>query len=445
MSSLKFPAWRPTYFMHIPKTGGTSVIEAVSGLFPATEVFGSGFITIDDIKRSRAQLERSRFIWGHPKNGVAPVLNEISDIFTILRRPEEHAISNYLQIKSHPDDFLYNDVCEFSFADYVRRNNHQLPLQALNIYEALFDKPIDYINQAQDRFQNIANFIKEIEFVGVIDKPQIICENLKSIFCPYGEIHLPQSNRADERGFDRGHVIELRKQYQDLRRSGELRSLFEMEEAVYRLGHEAMMRRTSRLSRTLRYGASPRLGIRTAHSVGAWRFQTPAGPLAGARHHRRLADANEHIIYGPYFTMRPGRYRIEFQIAMTDVAASAGGVLVLEVAGDRRVLTKRRLFGRDVGSRAQPILHFRQRRPEARVEFRIHASGFTGGSLTFDGVNIVPERTWDRLTAALANLRAELGLWFGERRAPPRSAPLGLGQDKPGGAVFFGGLRENRR
>jgi Sulfotransferase family len=96
---------RTFYFLHIPKTAGTSVIAWLKAQ--------GGFRTCPDglwsqlLRRDRAALSEYDFFTGHFYTGLADYLQRDLTTFTFLRHPVERSLSHYLHIMREEEHYLH--------------------------------------------------------------------------------------------------------------------------------------------------------------------------------------------------------------------------------------------------------------------------------------------------------------------------------------------------
>jgi len=100
-----------------------------------------------------------------------------------------------------------------------------------------------------------------------------------------------------------------------------------------------------------------------------------------------LANANSHLVYGPYVRYPGGKYEAVFDISLSHVTGDEQFQLVIETAGNAdRFLAQRSLSAGKPISPADRTLAFAITGRDMLLEFRIFASGFGSGTLRFSGV-----------------------------------------------------------
>ena len=105
------------YFLHIPKTAGTSVSNILAQIAVEKELKMVGPILIDHLIE-RPKWEESDLLIGHL--GLLPLEYKF-DYFTVLRDPLERLYSHYSHVKRAPDHYLHKIVVEeeLDFLDYL--------------------------------------------------------------------------------------------------------------------------------------------------------------------------------------------------------------------------------------------------------------------------------------------------------------------------------------
>jgi hypothetical protein len=106
------------YFLHIPKTGGQSLMHIIASYFPKDQVL---FMEGRDLDRLPQDLSRYRFIQGHFDYNFYTYLLRKPVYVTLLREPVARTISLYNYIKRTPDHVWHKPLLEYdiSLADFV--------------------------------------------------------------------------------------------------------------------------------------------------------------------------------------------------------------------------------------------------------------------------------------------------------------------------------------
>ncbi len=112
------------YFLHIPRTGGTTLHELLEAWFPPEGVLKAGSRgevpnRLDEIgPEGRAGL---RFFSGHYDTNVTRLLGRTPRFITMLREPIARTMSHYEIIKRMPNHKLHDEVTVggMTFLDYL--------------------------------------------------------------------------------------------------------------------------------------------------------------------------------------------------------------------------------------------------------------------------------------------------------------------------------------
>lgn len=96
-------------FVHVPKCGGTSVLQAIRETHPAPgglELNGDQFVDKSTILELAAdRLPRARIVYGHRVfAGLRRLMPQPARMVTVLRNPVDRAISHYNFILTRPPD-----------------------------------------------------------------------------------------------------------------------------------------------------------------------------------------------------------------------------------------------------------------------------------------------------------------------------------------------------
>lgn len=120
---------RPLVFVHIPRTGGTTLTLIVNRQFPSHLIFAfDGADMEGSLDRYRAlPPERRgalRLISGHVAFGVHELIGRSADYVTMLRDPVERVISMYEYILRRRDHPLHGQVIGMDLGEYVQSGVH---------------------------------------------------------------------------------------------------------------------------------------------------------------------------------------------------------------------------------------------------------------------------------------------------------------------------------
>lgn len=109
------------YFLHIPKTAGTTLYHLLDGKFELDDICPARFWS-ELLALSPESRNNYRFFRGHFGYPIHWVLDQKPVCITVLRNPVDRAISYYESVCRQPYDFFHQVVVSqaMSFADFIR-------------------------------------------------------------------------------------------------------------------------------------------------------------------------------------------------------------------------------------------------------------------------------------------------------------------------------------
>jgi len=373
---------RPLCFLHIAKTGGTSVTDAIARYHPSKAVLSDGGkLTVDYLQGLGDRLSGRVFLAGHSGQGVAGFLEGRADIITILRRPRDQVVSNYLHVVSDPQNPLNALASRHSLTDYLREYNYALHFQSQSLWIALSTDEDRRGLGDPDQVDGLLAFMETMPFVGVIENAEACGAVLSRMMALDQPIQLPCLNSAVYRGVSTATLARLCAEYDGLRDDPDLGYLIAVEDLVYAKARAILARLQRQLPVT-----TP--GTRPAF-IGAGRFSKSFGWAVGEEHVCSLVDPPGHLVFGPYDRLPAGRYTVEFHYNLRDVETEADASIPLEVVANGSETLSEACAPAD--PEAPPhlrTLSFDNAEAANVLEFRIHARGFLQGELVFHGVTI---------------------------------------------------------
>jgi hypothetical protein len=406
-------------FLHLAKTGGTSLSNAVRRLFPPDRIFidGSNNLTVEYVQALEGRLDDGGFIAGHAGLGVVSLLRERADITTMLRRPEDQLISHYLHTRSDPSAPLHQDANTLSFSQFIDRHPSYVINQSGSLYYSILEQDSEITDVIHDGIELIIELMESMLFIGVIERADESCAVLSRILNTEYPLHLPYFNAT--MAHDRISTSELESlhiQCRQLRLQPHLAPLFEIEDRVYAKACALLDRHSASAG-----APAPRSSGNHAE-IAEWeippqRFFSAVGRIDAGRFDCPLDAAGGCLIYGPYDRLNPGAYEVEYCFELLGVTPDRSSSIWIEVfVNGRQFLARRRLRGPGPFSRSARTLTFADRDGTGVLEFRIYGIGRAGGRLVFEGVRVrAAGGAVSRLSASLSRR-----LWIA--RGPQKQA-----------------------
>src|SRR5271166_3994375 len=146
----------PIYFLHIAKTGGTSITEALRGFHSANQVISdSGNISVDFIKAHEHRFSGSTFIHGHAHHEVMSYLMGRVRAITFLRDPKAQAVSNYLHVARDLGNPLRCAAINLGFTRFLTTFWQYAVYQAFALDVSITRKPARFPEEFEERIGQI--------------------------------------------------------------------------------------------------------------------------------------------------------------------------------------------------------------------------------------------------------------------------------------------------
>lgn len=173
---------KPILFVHIPKSGGTSIVEMFR------RIDGNGVHYSSDAKISSSEFDHFDFIAGHFQ--ADQFLREIDGrySFTFIREPKDRAISLYRFWKSHKDAYVkLNEeklwMCrlarDLNFGDFL--NHEKISEEFDNSLVRIFcgSDALNGVRKVTAREYEIARGnLKKLDFIGIFEDFEKSCQDL---------------------------------------------------------------------------------------------------------------------------------------------------------------------------------------------------------------------------------------------------------------------------
>jgi hypothetical protein len=197
-----------TIFLHIPKTGGTTLNEIFKKQFPPGELFDHNRFNGKIIKLellTNEEKEKVKAFSGHIKFGIHRDFSLPFNYFTMLREPVDRVISSYYFLR----DFKgYEHLKKMSLEEFVKSDPQANNLQTIMV-SGMLENP--------DLSKAIQN-LREFKVVGITERFDESLFLIKKVY-GWNDIHYTKQNITKRRPSVKevpDHVIELIKKYNDL-------------------------------------------------------------------------------------------------------------------------------------------------------------------------------------------------------------------------------------
>jgi hypothetical protein len=235
---------RPLFFHHISKTAGTSLTRAIRRAAGRRAMISQGGnLPLDFIERViAAGLHPDNVIHGHPGHGVAAALRGRADIVTLLREPADQIISNFLFIRTDPNNPDSAPARALGFRGFVTAYPYYAMFQTASLYVGLKRRPLGSCAEITWTLPEIHRFLTEMQLVGTVPRAREFLIDLARL---RGWRKLPTLSHL-KRTRAKPHEREaLREQLVELQSNPELAPLFAIERRTYEFARSLESERLS--------------------------------------------------------------------------------------------------------------------------------------------------------------------------------------------------------
>ncbi len=280
----------PLYFLHIAKTGGTSLTTALKAFYGADEVISDeGNLSVDFIKAHENRFSTAAFLHGHAHHGVMSYLLGRVRAITLLRDPKAQAVSNYLHVVRDLDNPLRCAAISLGFSGFITTFWQYAVYQTFALDVSIMPEPARFPEEIEGRVSQVFALLDKMLFVGCLEQINDLCPFLSLLLGLPARLMVPHLNTAAEYGVDGDTLARLRAEYEALHDTAAIAHLLALEQTVY---HKAASLRGRYERRCVEQAffvrstrsAAPFTGYAgangTVYLAGNWRppEMTPAGP-----------------------------------------------------------------------------------------------------------------------------------------------------------------------
>ena len=232
-------ARNPLIFLHVPKTGGTSLVELLVSMKPWRQVLtDKGHVTPPLLERywSLPDAERiDTLIHGHPHHGIEPLLKDAT-LISILRDPETLAISRFLQVQREPRDPLYK-VAQSGFDKFMTVHWGNFGFQSISLSIPSAPEPMRSIELFLAREPDRQRLLERIDVIGCTEDMSSLVERVAALLrAPVPP--LKRRNSSADFGVATAQMEALRVDYRRLAEDPRFAAVLATERALYRMARK---------------------------------------------------------------------------------------------------------------------------------------------------------------------------------------------------------------
>jgi hypothetical protein len=277
----------PLFFVHVPKTGGSSLIRTLRGFAPAGQAYtlpGNLLSRAFAEQLAGAALPPSAVIHGHPDWGACSPFRGRARFVTVLREPHRQIVSHYLHAMRDPAMPQHAAAKGLGFKGFLRTYRYNIVFQTHRLYLSITD-PVEENRRAladpdhggafhleryfAAQLPQVFTFLEEMALAGTLEARDRFAAILADLA---GWSHVPRLPRANAvQPQQRAEIAPLLEQVHELETEPELASLFAIERATYGRAGALLMEAERR-----RFRSRMQAGSGAAHAVHC----SPLGEIA---------------------------------------------------------------------------------------------------------------------------------------------------------------------
>jgi hypothetical protein len=224
----------PLYFLHIAKTGGTSLTAALKAFYrPEDVISNAGNISVEFIKAQQHRLHGAVFVHGHAQHGVMSHLVGHVRAITFLRDPPAQAVSNYLHVARDLDNPLSCAAINLGFSRFLRTFWQHAIYQVHALDVSITSAPAPFPEELERRVGHVFTLLDQMFFVGCLEQLNEVSPLLSLMLGLPACLTVPRLNTAAEHGTDGETIQRLRAEYEALQNDIRIAHLLALERSIY--------------------------------------------------------------------------------------------------------------------------------------------------------------------------------------------------------------------
>jgi hypothetical protein len=224
----------PLYFLHIAKTGGTSLTAALKAFYRAEDVItNAGNISVEFIKAQEHRLHTGVFVHGHAQHGVMSHVMSSVRAITLLRDPPDQAVSNYLHVARDLDNPLRCAAINLGFSRFLTTFWQYAVYQVNALDVSITPQPAPFAEDLEQRVGRVFALLDQMFFVGCLEQLNEVSPLLSLMLGLPACLTVPRLNTAAEHGTDAETIQRLRAEYEALQDNVRIAHLLSLERSIY--------------------------------------------------------------------------------------------------------------------------------------------------------------------------------------------------------------------